>query len=564
MVLHSSMLNPRSFLEDCIRHNKMTLWHAGFPWAQVDACINSEMSHYTAKTDAIATFEAATSRAWDNLRDSPAKQVLCPGCHSSLACTWTDGHFGPTVDHAFEGGRGFADKQFSVDCESCSIRITHETLRLIKFRRDIDRLQELDFPLPGTILSVKGIPKAAPLIPLAKGDVLFPNRLVLAGLGQDLKSLTDPRNINIQMMTAIRSAFEKALKNRRLVSGANNTTFASSKLTFDQKVSIRRMMSRYWENSSPFGIDLVGAVLRQGVFVAKMKSIDWIHSPALESTINRLLNKYSVFFQIMAENRGHVAVPTLDVDLAWHTHQLNPSAYFAYSVQRMGDEFIDHDDKIDENKLSDAFEWTSKRYQKITGGQIYSECTCWYCEAVREAHNNRSLFSSSETSVAKSLALKLHDTKDISGDPERSPHISAHNAVRAQSLTSSKVAAKLQRKLDSDYRRAVYRAKSAGKTPPTRDNYAMAYVWGSYMCVPTYAPYASDPCMTGSMYSSNPSCMNASPNAPGNCVSGSCGGGVSFGACAGAASGCGAGSACGGGGAGGGCGGGGCGGGGGG
>ena len=59
------------------------------------------------------------------------------------------------------------------------------------------------------------------------------------------------------------------------------------------------MLSRYWENSSPFALDLVGAVLRQGVFVQKMHDIDWLHSPALKFTMGRLLTKFERFFDIL-------------------------------------------------------------------------------------------------------------------------------------------------------------------------------------------------------------------------------------------------------------------------
>lgn len=77
------------------------------------------------------------------------------------------------------------------------------------------------------------------------------------------------------------------------------------------------MMARYWDNSSEiFALDLVGAVIRQGTFVQKMDRIDWLHSPALPSTIDRLIYKYRIFFRIMAENPSRMAVPTLDVDLA--------------------------------------------------------------------------------------------------------------------------------------------------------------------------------------------------------------------------------------------------------
>jgi len=74
-------------------------------------------------------------------------------------------------------------------------------------------------------------------------------------------------------------------------------------------------------------------------------------------------------------------VPTLDVDLAWHTHQLSPRAYYAYTVGNCG-RFVDHDDKVPEDKLSEEFAWTTKRYQELFG-EAYSECTCWYCEAIQ-------------------------------------------------------------------------------------------------------------------------------------------------------------------------------------
>lgn len=87
----------------------------------------------------------------------------------------------------------------------------------------------------------------------------------------------------------------------------------------------------------------------------------------------------------MGKHPAQVAVPTLDVDLAWHTHQLSPAAYYTWIGEKVGGKFVDHDDKIEENALSAAFEWTSKTYQE-TYGEVYSECTCWYCESVRASH----------------------------------------------------------------------------------------------------------------------------------------------------------------------------------
>lgn len=94
--------------------------------------------------------------------------------------------------------------------------------------------------------------------------------------------------------------------------------------------------------------------------------------------MDRLLIKYTRFINIISLYPLHVAVPTLDVDLAWHTHQLSPRPYFDYTTNKCR-KFIDHDDKMDEDVLSSSFEWTSKTYQKLYR-EVYSECTCWYCE----------------------------------------------------------------------------------------------------------------------------------------------------------------------------------------
>lgn len=100
--------------------------------------------------------------------------------------------------------------------------------------------------------------------------------------------------------------------------------------------------------------------------------------------MKRLIIKYERFIRLMSVDAGKIVVPTLDVDLAWHTHQLSPRSYYDFTVAKT-QKFVDHDDKINEDKLTAAFEWTSKTYQEYYG-EVYSECTCWYCESIRTSH----------------------------------------------------------------------------------------------------------------------------------------------------------------------------------
>lgn len=277
-------------------------------------------------------------------------------------------------------GTGYGDRDLSYICHKCGGMINHDLLRVVKFRRDTEKLITQDWPLGGTIiLPATGAPVQPAVALWHKAPNLFPNRLIGMELRARVLELINPRSTNQPTMNDVRDLIEGAIQDRSIIMKVNRMRpLESGRLPSAERIAIRKMMSRYWENTSIFALELGGAVIRQSIFVDKMHGIDWLHSPAARSTMDRLLMKYARFMQIIATNPLNVAVPTLDVDLGWHTHQLSPQPYYAYTV-KMCRKFIDHDDKIDENALSTNFEWTSKTYQKLYR-EVYSECTCWYCE----------------------------------------------------------------------------------------------------------------------------------------------------------------------------------------
>jgi hypothetical protein len=570
------MLNPRNFMEDCIRYGKMSTWKTGFPFAAVNACIDDRTLEYTVPEKTKQLFEKQLRMKWDNLHDPPGKDLKCPRCAQVNTILWTEGGIGESVKEAFKDSTGFADRSFETTCKHCKCFINHDRLRVAKFRSDLIELLENKWPMPGSIYNINGVPegplKGRPK--LLNQLMLFPS-LLMETLGRDLLAFTDPRLDRCRDIDALRKELETKLRDRNVIKRAHARGFLNgSTVRPGEKVHFRRMMSHYWENFSPFALDLVGAVIRQGTFVQKMDNIDWLHSPTVMETADRLIKKYEVFFKIMFDNPSKMAVPTLDVDLAWHTHQLQPRRYYKYSTRvktysiRV---FIDHDDKVDENKLSEAFEWTSKMYRRATDGAIYSECTCWYCEATRAPDLYDRVFNVGSASRARENADTLHDRQDISSDPDKNPHISAHNAVRPATLAAQDPRiGQLQRiRLHRNYEKAVRRAEKRGvvrsdakrsKDGGYEPYYYAPYVWGYPIIVPYYGPYMCDPGISSDSYACNPSCMNVSAGMVGNCCSGTCGGAVAAGSCGGAgAVGCagsGSGSACGGG-SGGGCGGGG-------
>lgn len=236
--------------------------------------------------------------------------------------------------------------------------------------------------MPGTLLDPQtGRPAREPSLRVSQmHPATFPNRMIQLDLRIKLMDLLGSGRDPHPTMVTIKAMIEETIRDDKRVRRIDGIPARRRHLLHPKsKVCVRKMMSRYWENFSSFALDLGGAVMRQGVFIDKMFKLDWLHSPSARDTMQRLITKYRRFIDIIKTNASHVAVPTLDVDLAWHTHQLSPAAYYAYTVERTG-KFIDHDDKIDEGKLSTAFEWTTKTYQEMFG-EIYSECTCWYCES---------------------------------------------------------------------------------------------------------------------------------------------------------------------------------------
>ncbi|KAK4129812.1 hypothetical protein N657DRAFT_640483 [Parathielavia appendiculata] len=400
MVWHTHMLNPRAFLEDAMLAGLRDFWNTGMPWRLIDKAIDTDFN-YTVSYECKANWTRKTGLAWSNEDDPLTKAVKCPGCSTSMQIPWTT--CGLPADHRSKkpldlkagnkpppdlSGHGFGDGDLMHICPGCGVVIRKELLSVAKFVGDFKLLLgPKSRPMPGTVLCPKtGKPTTSATPPLPSAHT-FPNRLLKSdwnSVRTKILDLTTFRENKNPTMDDVRKAIEVFLRDPSSVSLINGPFTRTYQLPVESRIAVRKMMSRYWENFSLFALDLCGAVMRQGIFVEKMCRLDWLHSPAARDTMERLLTKYKRFMDIMQASQGQLLVPTLDVDLAWHTHQMSPSKYYCYTVTKLS-RFVDHDDKIDEAKLSEQFEWTSKTYQEMYG-EVYSECTCWYCETIRSEH----------------------------------------------------------------------------------------------------------------------------------------------------------------------------------
>ncbi|KAL1896073.1 hypothetical protein Sste5346_004812 [Sporothrix stenoceras] len=557
MVMHAHMLNPRAYLEDCIRAGARSIWAAGMPWAVISACIDPEQGTFTKVTDeAKSAWKRQTLRAWDNTADHDTKSVVCPACYKSTSAPWTTCGASESGGNLMGAGYGDGGDGFEIKCTSCHFTIDRKALAVGKFVMHSLELIRGDKPMPGTILDPKT--GRADAIPLRLSTTqkpearTFPNRLIkrgglmaaivggsgngvaVAGQAQPLVDpMASPRTTSMEV---VRERLEEILSDSDKLK-AIDEWFGRYRYRPQPaaRLAIRKMMSRYWDNASVFALDLTGAVLRQGIFIDKMQSIDWLHSPAARATMERILEKYKRFMGLLADHPLQVCVPTLDVDLGWHTHQLNPPSYYHTSVRRTLGKFIDHDDKIDEDKLHLAFEYTSKIYQEKYG-EVYSECTCWYCEAVRAAHVSRvglKLGLSKQGGVVENFHKS--GAADNCPAPDRAAHVSAHNAVLfvendVRSKVTRQIRAAQLARIESNYQKAVKRAAKNGRTLPPREQYYDHWGYSYFM----YSPYVYPLYFSSAYYYAAPGFVPMGAGEWANCANGSCGsGGIAAGACGG-------------------------------
>ena len=82
------MLNPRNYLEDCLRFGLKDLWATGMPWAAVNEAIDTGFN-YNVSQAGQDFFAGATGYSWFNSQDPMTKTLYCPRCTLQLDIPWT-------------------------------------------------------------------------------------------------------------------------------------------------------------------------------------------------------------------------------------------------------------------------------------------------------------------------------------------------------------------------------------------------------------------------------------------------------------------------------------------
>ncbi|KAJ1984778.1 hypothetical protein H4R34_000466 [Dimargaris verticillata] len=263
----------------------------------------------------------------------PDCKVACPWCRHKYSCSW---------DTMIEL-RTQRSPKATLKCPACDALWNRDTVSGQIFWRDV--LWHLEDPdhrfLRGTQYSPVQWSELQSAI--EKDHTILFDGLTAATVNERISSWKSCQWHNI--LREFNEVRYRAKRRRRL-RGIRSTT-------------IPNMIRAYREVNGPCSLDLGLAVLRQRSFTQSITSITWSDSESLGIAIQR----YKMFMGLMKGKRCRVLVPTLDVDLAWHTHQLFPKQYARYTIFSTG-QHINHDDTYSKSRLNTQFALTAKLWLK--------------------------------------------------------------------------------------------------------------------------------------------------------------------------------------------------------
>ncbi|TCD60359.1 hypothetical protein EIP91_010319 [Steccherinum ochraceum] len=413
MVWHSYLLNPSWYNEDCDRQRALAALN-NYKSVFVDVLIKiGDINGYTASVHRMAEWQKATGTPWDPqhaMTHLSHRNVICPKCDRTTSA--------PLMTAS---NTGYLQHEFSLTCSKCEFVINMENLAVNKFASDLGTLYS-----PSTLRNQAG---AGRLLKSIQGQSFFKRK------GEHMESLRGARNVLrgkaggkiSSIRTYLGTALVRAGVLRHVV---QLTATADHQTTHAICFRINRIMRAYTDDR-PFSVDLVGAVIRQGSFVDKMHAFGWTEPKYFDNAVDEVVivhavARYHAFLDLLHSVPNSLFVPTLDIDLVWHTHQLMGFTYASDTIKHVR-RFIDHYDKIEEGFLSNALDLTCRAWQQRYDVS-YMHCGCplpgdTIGEKLSRMTSRFTSSSSSSTSPDSSLEPPDHN------DALSATHASNHNCV---------------------------------------------------------------------------------------------------------------------------------------
>ncbi|KAJ3193248.1 hypothetical protein HK101_005147, partial [Irineochytrium annulatum] len=328
LIWHSHMLSPLRYYEDFYHIYNTTTSPYMMPIQRM---------HEVAGKDYLPV--DGSKEVWEAFTGEPFTLPLGDMTPFNFRCPFCYGVTGVDADQFVL----FRMKDGSIRCNNCGAICTSDNVSAKRFLDDVKTFRDYRRPLKGTPLDEKtgviNLPKAT-----ADLQIIFSSPDAMLSRG-------NPGNWGNCNWIGIDADLAAVLQNLR----------TNRSLVQVRKSTLPKMVRAYRNQPIPLSMDMVAAVNRQRKFTKKMVGgvVDWLERDA----IPRATVRYAKFMNLMQKEPGKVLVPTLDIDLAWHTHQLHPLRYQTFTQAQLG-LIVNHDDSIEQKSLDDSFAITSKLWRR--------------------------------------------------------------------------------------------------------------------------------------------------------------------------------------------------------
>ncbi|XP_050211883.1 glycine-rich domain-containing protein 1-like [Mercurialis annua] len=220
----------------------------------------------------------------------------------------------------------------------------------------------------------------------------------------------------VRYIVDCKQLYGKILGNRNVVSSTEAIYKDQTEEIWNQmypdepyELNMNIQISSATDRSISTTYDLISAVKRQSSFYYQVSGSYMNDDAYLEGSVAR----YRGFLHLIKRNQeralGEFCVPTYDIDLIWHAHQLQPVAYCEDLVGMMG-RVLDHDDTDSDrakgHKLDTGFSGTTKQWEDTFGSR--------YCRAGAMYRGNAPSPLAINATKLGLLSNKVEDSNQIS------------------------------------------------------------------------------------------------------------------------------------------------------
>ncbi|KAJ3353519.1 hypothetical protein GGF32_002965 [Allomyces javanicus] len=320
MFWHSHMLSPLRYADDICRRYGRAMLRIDFPLMRLakvlsgnDEDLVAARAFWTAHMPADQPFDLVPADFDETMVDA---KVACASCQDEQTLTMPE--------YAV-----FRLHKQAHTCTSCSTAFTAEHAAVRRFLTIVKRA-----PL-AAIAGTRIHPKTLMAMGKHRGNVrdlkmLF-HRAAWAKRVAALPALPTWADIESTVFAPIMAATKD-----KLVLPGNQRRFSLVQSAFEDVTT------------GPWSMDMVRAVRRQRRFSGKIAKYVQSGAHAVFHFHTEALAQYPKFLAATVVRPADLAlVPTSEIDLAWHTHQLFPTAYAQSTLEVMG-HVINHNDSDDE------------------------------------------------------------------------------------------------------------------------------------------------------------------------------------------------------------------------